>query len=194
VTRRLINAGLKAAILKRKMVAAQRLKNGFNCKDCKTHVGPSEFSASDMKRRNYRCRRCVLKRQRKSRRNLKKRSPLKWKSRILVVAYKKYGHKIMSVARVIKTISKTITCPYCKQIVPPLEISLDHIIPKSRGGNDSLSNLQYTCLSCNIMKGNLLDDEFRLLLQFLETVSKEMSMAVRRRLRAAGYMYRHGHR
>ena len=32
--------------------------------------------------------------------------------------------------------------------------TLDHIIPVSRGGNDSLDNLRAACSSCNQAKGN----------------------------------------
>ncbi|MFM8758436.1 MAG: HNH endonuclease domain-containing protein, partial [Methylophilaceae bacterium] len=37
---------------------------------------------------------------------------------------------------------------------------LDHIVPKSRGGDDSLGNCQIACREANQAKGDLLVDEF----------------------------------
>jgi len=39
-------------------------------------------------------------------------------------------------------------------------ITLDHIVPLSRGGNHSLGNLQPLCFSCNSSKGNKLMSEW----------------------------------
>jgi len=33
-------------------------------------------------------------------------------------------------------------------------ITKDHILPKSRGGKDHISNLQTMCITCNTLKGN----------------------------------------
>jgi len=42
-------------------------------------------------------------------------------------------------------------CDYCGSMT---NIQLDHIIPISKGGPDSLDNLVYSCRKCNISKGN----------------------------------------
>ncbi len=44
------------------------------------------------------------------------------------------------------------TCQYCGYKGETL--TLDHVIPRSRGGQDSWSNLVAACVSCNINKGN----------------------------------------
>jgi len=49
-------------------------------------------------------------------------------------------------------------CAYCGATNVPLEI--DHIIPKSRGGTDRVSNLTLACRECNLKKGRKTAAEF----------------------------------
>ena len=49
-------------------------------------------------------------------------------------------------------------CAYCDKKDIPLEI--DHIIPKSKGGSDSVTNLVIACRSCNEKKSNKSLSEF----------------------------------
>lgn len=49
-------------------------------------------------------------------------------------------------------------CAYCGKVDVPLEI--EHIIPKSRGGTNKVSNLTLACHECNQKKGNLTAKEF----------------------------------
>ncbi len=49
-------------------------------------------------------------------------------------------------------------CAYCGRTNVPLEI--DHIIPKSRGGTDRISNLCISCHECNQKKGDKTAEEF----------------------------------
>ncbi len=44
------------------------------------------------------------------------------------------------------------TCQYCQATDQPLEV--EHIIPKSKGGSDRVSNLTLACHDCNQAKGN----------------------------------------
>lgn len=44
-------------------------------------------------------------------------------------------------------------CQYCAKIFPESELTLDHIMPKSRGGNNSWKNLVAACKKCNQKKG-----------------------------------------
>ncbi len=49
-------------------------------------------------------------------------------------------------------------CAYCGKTNVPLEV--EHIIPKSRGGTDRVSNLTLACHKCNQKKGNKTAEEF----------------------------------
>jgi len=49
-------------------------------------------------------------------------------------------------------------CAYCGKTDVPLEI--EHIVPRSRGGSDRVSNLTIACRECNQAKGNQTAEEF----------------------------------
>jgi 5-methylcytosine-specific restriction endonuclease McrA len=49
-------------------------------------------------------------------------------------------------------------CVYCDAENVPLNI--DHVIPRSRGGSDRITNLVLTCIPCNQAKGSRLVTEF----------------------------------
>lgn len=51
-------------------------------------------------------------------------------------------------------------CAYCNKSTPPLTI--DHIIPKSRGGTDTWENLVCACVRCNNRKGDRTLDEINM--------------------------------
>jgi len=43
------------------------------------------------------------------------------------------------------------TCQYCGEPAPKGQV--DHVLPLSRGGTDSLDNLKWACPTCNASKG-----------------------------------------
>lgn len=49
-------------------------------------------------------------------------------------------------------------CAYCGARNVPLEI--EHLVPKSRGGSNRVSNLTLSCRKCNLKKGNRTAEEF----------------------------------
>lgn len=62
-------------------------------------------------------------------------------------------------------------CQYCGKHPPDITLEIDHIIPKSKKGTDSLENLITSCFDCNRGKSNrLLKD----LPKSLETKYKEL--------------------
>ena len=44
------------------------------------------------------------------------------------------------------------TCQYCGSSKD--QLSMDHVVPRSRGGSDTWENVTTACLSCNVRKGN----------------------------------------
>ncbi len=49
-------------------------------------------------------------------------------------------------------------CAYCQQ--PSTKLQVEHLIPKSRGGSDRISNVVLACEICNIAKGDRTAEEF----------------------------------
>ncbi|MFQ5666952.1 MAG: HNH endonuclease [Candidatus Binatia bacterium] len=43
-------------------------------------------------------------------------------------------------------------CHYCGQRVPPRELTMDHLVPLSRGGRSTKGNLVPACKACNTKK------------------------------------------
>jgi HNH endonuclease len=46
-------------------------------------------------------------------------------------------------------------CVYCAGVYPPELLSLDHVQPRMRGGDNSEGNLVTACKGCNTRKGHL---------------------------------------
>ncbi|ADB17666.1 HNH endonuclease [Pirellula staleyi DSM 6068] len=44
-------------------------------------------------------------------------------------------------------------CQYCGKRLPVQQLSLDHVMPRSRGGESSWENVVCSCLTCNTRKG-----------------------------------------
>ena len=55
-------------------------------------------------------------------------------------------------------------CQYCGRKFLSSELSLDHIVPISRGGKSTWENVVCACLPCNVKKGNRLPHECGMML------------------------------
>jgi 5-methylcytosine-specific restriction endonuclease McrA len=51
------------------------------------------------------------------------------------------------------------TCQFCGTALPAAELTLDHVMPRSRGGRSSWENLVACCYSCNNNKGDRTPEE-----------------------------------
>jgi 5-methylcytosine-specific restriction endonuclease McrA len=56
-------------------------------------------------------------------------------------------------------------CQYCGRRFSTSELSLDHVVPLSRGGPSTWENVVCACLPCNVRKGNKLLEEAGLTLR-----------------------------
>ncbi len=58
-------------------------------------------------------------------------------------------------------LSHSYSCYYCgKQSTDPKEMTLDHVVPMSRGGDNHISNCVPACWDCNLSKGNKSEKQF----------------------------------
>jgi 5-methylcytosine-specific restriction endonuclease McrA len=53
------------------------------------------------------------------------------------------------------------TCKSCRKNCNEVKLTIDHIIPLSKGGSNDISNLQTLCLFCNQSKYQKIDIRFR---------------------------------
>jgi len=56
-------------------------------------------------------------------------------------------------------------CQYCGDHYPQSQLSLDHVLPRSRGGGNTWENVVCSCLDCNSRKGNRTPKEAHMQLQ-----------------------------
>ena len=70
-------------------------------------------------------------------------------------------------------------CQYCYRKFPHSKLTLDHVIPKSRGGTKNWDNIVSCCERCNQKKGNRTPDEASMELFKVPTVPKFSVMRTR---------------
>lgn len=70
---------------------------------------------------------------------------------IRLLYYVKIPHKEIPLTRRNIMHRDHYTCQYCGK---KADMTIDHVIPKSRGGKDKWDNVVAACLRCNISKGN----------------------------------------
>ena len=63
-------------------------------------------------------------------------------------------------------------CQYCGKSYPSSQLSLDHVVPRSRGGKTTWKNVVCCCVSCNVKKGGRTPKEARMKLRAQPTSPK----------------------
>jgi len=75
---------------------------------------------------------------------------------IRLLEYRRIPHQTRALSRKNILLRDRNTCQYCGIVLPSNELTLDHVLPRSRGGNSSWENLVAACHNCNRKKGNML--------------------------------------
>ncbi len=73
---------------------------------------------------------------------------------ILLVAYHRMPPRFVKFNRRNIYLRDRYTCQYCGRRPPREDLTIDHIIPRSRGGRSTWDNVVLACLRCNVAKGN----------------------------------------
>ena len=73
---------------------------------------------------------------------------------IRLLEYRRIPHQTRALSRKNILLRDRNTCQYCSVVLPSGELTLDHVIPRSRGGNSTWENLVACCHGCNRRKGN----------------------------------------
>lgn len=68
---------------------------------------------------------------------------------------KNYGDKVaLRTAVAMAYTAGKLWCGYCGHKLLPTQVTIDHIIPKSKNGSNNIRNLTPACVKCNLIKAN----------------------------------------
>ncbi len=84
---------------------------------------------------------------------------LKVPSVIRLLAYRHIPQQTRALSRKNILLRDRNTCQFCGNIFPASELTLDHVVPRSRGGRSSWENLVACCYQCNNRKGDRTPEE-----------------------------------
>ncbi len=85
---------------------------------------------------------------------------------IRLMAYVRIPHKLpLAVTRRGILSRDNYTCQYCGHSLPSAELTLDHVLPRCRGGKTTWENVVAACKPCNHRKGDRLPTEAHMRLQ-----------------------------
>jgi 5-methylcytosine-specific restriction endonuclease McrA len=78
---------------------------------------------------------------------------------IRLLAYRHIPQQTRALSRKNILLRDRNTCQFCKRTLPASELTLDHVVPRSRGGRSSWENLVACCYQCNNRKGDRTPEE-----------------------------------
>ena len=125
-----------------------RGKKTSRCSECLSELG-------EIKRRWYAGGGNV--RQQEWLERMRKEQPFKWKARMLS---RRLGWTITEQQLRGLWEAQGGICPLTLTAMDLFDSQIDHIIPKSRGGANDISNLRWLSSKANYAKGEMLDEEF----------------------------------
>jgi 5-methylcytosine-specific restriction endonuclease McrA len=73
---------------------------------------------------------------------------------IRLLEYRRIPHQTRALSRKNILLRDRNTCQYCGLVLASGDLTLDHVIPRSRGGSSTWENLVACCHPCNRRKGN----------------------------------------
>ena len=85
-------------------------------------------------------------------------------------------------------------CQFCLEKFPVDQLSLDHVIPRSKGGKLTWTNTVTACCACNFKKGTTLPEDLPKLGMRLRSLPREpsrMELQAKSRLYKKGAIYEH---
>ncbi|GIV77973.1 HNH endonuclease [Litorilinea aerophila] len=78
---------------------------------------------------------------------------------IRLVHYVRLPHRRVPATRAAVMLRDAYTCQYCGDAPGRTNLTVDHVVPRSRGGSHGWENLVTACTRCNQKKGSLTPEE-----------------------------------
>ncbi len=82
------------------------------------------------------------------------RMTMQMPSVIRLLEYRRIPHQTRALSRKNILLRDRNTCQYCQNVLTSAELTLDHVVPRSRGGLSTWENLVACCRECNRRKGS----------------------------------------
>lgn len=78
---------------------------------------------------------------------------------VLLATYDRFPKRTVRLSRLNIMLRDLHTCQYCGKKMPRSKLNIDHVVPRSRGGQTTWENVVASCHACNRRKGGQLPAE-----------------------------------